>query len=143
MTRCEKCNAATERLPLAKRTGLQQVDSFMFPGLGDALYWGQRRKLKCSSCGHVQPARDGFGMRLLKRLLIAGAIVGSFAGIGVILAANSPATTRSPLLDALAGLVREHALVVILGCTGAAFAIAVLAIDGARIRHRSQKSREH
>lgn len=73
-------------------------------------------------------------MRLLKRLLIAGAIVGSFAGIGVILAANSPATTRSTLLDALAGFVREHALVVTLGCAGAAFSIAILAIDAARVR---------
>lgn len=134
MASCDKCHAETTRLPRAKRTGLQWVDSFMFPGLGDALYWGQRAKLRCSSCGNVQPARDGYAMRLLKRLLIAGAIVGSFAGIGLVLPTLADGAPFGSLGESLATFTQGYSSVVLFACAGAVTAIVVLAMDAARSR---------
>ncbi|QYK47196.1 MAG: hypothetical protein KF838_10430 [Phycisphaeraceae bacterium] len=132
MPNCDKCNAEIRRLPRAPRTALQELDGFTL--LGNLLYWGQRTRFECSACGNVQPARDGYAMRLLKRLLIAGAIVGSFAGIGLVLPTLTDRESLGSLGESLAKFTQGYSIVVLFVCAGAVTAILVLAVDAARSR---------
>lgn len=134
MQTCERCQSETTRLPRPERTVRQWIDSFMFGVIGEALYFGQRRKLRCVACGHTQREQDGYVVRLVKRVLLSLTIIGAFAGIGAVLAAEESGVRMPRIVIELAERVGAHAAVAAFACAGAIVAILWLCLDAARQR---------
>lgn len=108
------------------------ADSFMFGIIGDLLYWGQTRREKCSSCGHVQRSRGTYAARMLRRLAFATLLISLCASVGIAFQTIAVESPFPGLRNQLTRIATEDADMALFACMGAGIVILVLCADSAR-----------